>query len=312
MKLLGISCGRKMGNSEILLKEALKAAAECGVEFEMIRLMDMNIKPCLGCNGCIMDCLRGGKGDCIIKGDDMDFYREKFLECDGIIVSTPVFNNTAPGYFRLLGDRCGPAFDRENKRYAKMRGADIDDRWFKPRVAAWIVVGGGPLTHVHTALPLMYHFSKSVQAKQVDRFAATRCASPGQVLMYPEFIERAAVLGRNIASQLGKPNNEVEWLGDDDYTCDNCRSTMLVMGKDNEVHCATCGRIGHQVPGEDGIVRIVFDPDDLVVDDPEYRMKHIEATGKRFADCDAFVKENKELFEPYRNFIKDFDKPPRP
>ena len=311
MKLLGISCGRKMGNSEILLKEALMAAADCGIEYEMIRLMDMNIKPCLGCNGCIMDCLRGGKGDCIIKGDDMPFYREKFLESDGIIVSTPVFNNTAPGYFRLLGDRCGPAFDRENKRFAKKLGADIDDRWFKPRVAAWIVVGGGPATHVHTALPLMFHFSKSVQAKQVDRLAATFCASPGQVLMHPEFIERAAVLGRNIASQMGKPNDQVQWLGGDDFVCGNCRSTMLVCGKNNEVHCATCGRIGHMITGEDGIVRIEFDPEDLVVDDPEYREKHIIETGKRFTDFDEYIKTHKELFDRYRNFGA-FSMPPRP
>jgi multimeric flavodoxin WrbA len=311
IKILGISCGRKMGNSEILLKEALMAAAECGAEYEMIRLMDLNIKPCIGCNSCIMDVLRGGKGDCILTGDDMPFYREKFLECDGIIVSTPVFNNTAPGYFRLLGDRCGPAFDRENKRFAKKLGADIDERWFKPRVAAWIVVGGGPPTHVHTALPLMFHFSKSTQSKQVDRFAATFCASPGQVLMHPEFLERAAQLGRNLASQLGKPNNEVEWLGDDDFVCDNCRSTMVVVGKNNKVHCATCGRIGKMVVDENNNVHIEYDPNDLVVDDPKYREKHIIETGKRFTDFEEFVKSNKKLFDKYRNF-GTFSKPPRP
>ena len=174
-----------------------------------------------------------------------------------------------------------------------------------------IVVGGGPATHVHTALPLMFHFSKSTQTKQVDRFAATFSASAGQVLMHPEFIERAAVLGRNVASQLGKPSEEVEWLGGDDFVCDNCRSTMVVVGKNNEVHCATCGREGKLVTGEDGIVRVEFNPDDLVVDDPEYREKHILATGKRFSDFDEWKKDHDQLFDRYRNF-GTFSKPPRP
>ena len=60
MKVLGISCGRKMGNSEILLKEALMAMEAEGAEIEMIRLHDMYIKPCLGCNGCIMSCINAG------------------------------------------------------------------------------------------------------------------------------------------------------------------------------------------------------------------------------------------------------------
>ena len=311
MKLLGISCGRKMGNSEILLKEALMAAEKMGVEVEMIRLLDMNIKPCLGCNGCIAGVLRGEKGDCIIKGDDMPFYREKFLDCDGIIVSVPVFNKTAPGAFRLLGDRCGPAFDRENKRFAKNHGADIDERWFKPRVAGWLAVGGGPMTHVDTTLPFMYQFGKSTQTKQVDRFVAIHCPSAGQVLMHPEYLERAAQLGRNVASQLGKPNEEVEWLGDSDYLCDNCRGPVMVFGKGNEVHCATCGRSGKLLVKEDGSPYVEWDPDVLAADDLKFREEHILATGKKFADFDAWKKDHEDLFTPYRDCVK-YTKPPRP
>ena len=49
MKLLGLGAGRKMGNSEILLKEALIAAEETGVQVELLRLHDLNIKHCIGC-----------------------------------------------------------------------------------------------------------------------------------------------------------------------------------------------------------------------------------------------------------------------
>ena len=50
MKVLGISVGRKMSNTEILVKEALMGAEEGGAEVELIRLHDLNIKPCTGCN----------------------------------------------------------------------------------------------------------------------------------------------------------------------------------------------------------------------------------------------------------------------
>jgi multimeric flavodoxin WrbA len=42
MKVLGITCGRKNGNSELLLKQAFKAIEEkCGAETEFIRLQDV-------------------------------------------------------------------------------------------------------------------------------------------------------------------------------------------------------------------------------------------------------------------------------
>jgi len=53
MKLLGISAGRRLGNSEILLKEALMAAEETsGIDVEIVRLHDLKIKFCTGCEMC--------------------------------------------------------------------------------------------------------------------------------------------------------------------------------------------------------------------------------------------------------------------
>jgi multimeric flavodoxin WrbA len=91
MKLLGLSTGRKMGNSEILLKEALMAAEEAGAEVELLRLHDLHIKPCIGCISCSKDQQSGGTGACVIKDDDMPFFNEKLLACDGLIIGVPVY-----------------------------------------------------------------------------------------------------------------------------------------------------------------------------------------------------------------------------
>jgi multimeric flavodoxin WrbA len=42
---VGLSFGRINGNSEILLKEALKAAEKYGIESEIIRAMELRVKP---------------------------------------------------------------------------------------------------------------------------------------------------------------------------------------------------------------------------------------------------------------------------
>ena len=49
MKVLGIAMGRRNGNSEILLKHALKACEEDGAEVSFFRLHDYHINPCTGC-----------------------------------------------------------------------------------------------------------------------------------------------------------------------------------------------------------------------------------------------------------------------
>lgn len=78
MKVLGLTCGRKMSNTEILVKEALMGAEEAGAEVEIVRLMDLSIKPCTGCNSCVISLFeKGGSGDCVIKGDDFGFIAEE-------------------------------------------------------------------------------------------------------------------------------------------------------------------------------------------------------------------------------------------
>jgi multimeric flavodoxin WrbA len=54
MRILGISLGQKLGNNEILVKEALKGAEAQGAEVAFLRTRDFDIKPCTGCNACVM------------------------------------------------------------------------------------------------------------------------------------------------------------------------------------------------------------------------------------------------------------------
>ena len=160
MKVLGIGCGRKASNTEILVKEALMGAEEAGAEVEFIRLNELDLKPCTGCNACVVDLFeKAGSGKCVIK-DDLGLIDGKIMECDGLIVGSPIYEKSPTGYLKILNDRMGPSHDMAFRMIAKKireerhitAGEGPDERSFKPRVASLFAVGGQRLDRVCPAL----------------------------------------------------------------------------------------------------------------------------------------------------------------
>lgn len=318
MKLLGLSAGRKMGNSEILLKEALISAKEFGVEVELLRLQELKIKPCTGCISCSKDQQSGGTGACIIKGDDMPFFNEKLLECDGIILSTPVYILTPPGYFKVLCDRIGPSHDvawqMEAKKIAEANGREskIDPRFFKPRVGGFIAVGGAPTSDwVSLGLPLMHTFTFPMQIEVIDQMQVIGSPLPGQVVLNEKVMERASKLGKHVAQAIGKPADQLKWMGDEPGTCPLCHSNVMIVGKTTTVECAICGIKG-ELKQQNGEIIITFSKE-------EQSMGRLTLAGKKkhFDDVLETVKasipkmgEVAQRLEKYKSFPY-MVKPPR-
>jgi len=271
MKLLGLSAGRRMGNSEVLLKEALMAAEETGVEVEILRLHDLNIKPCTGCTACVQGkhgLIFGGSGECVIQGDDMDLFNEKLWSCDGLIISMPIFIFQPPGYLKLLADRCGPshdqAFVREAAKIAGGKSA-VDPRIFKPRVGGFLAVGGAPHRDwVSLGLPLMHSFTFPMEIKIVDMHQVNAAAIPGQVALDDAALARARQLGLNVASAMGQPQDQLTWKGDEEGTCPVCHCDIMVVGKTSQIECAVCGIQG-ELKEKDGKVAVTFSPEQQAI-----------------------------------------------
>ena len=68
IKVMGITAGRKNGNSKILLKEALTVCEEAGAEVTMINLRDFNILDCTGCTACTKAMSQGKYVGCTLDG----------------------------------------------------------------------------------------------------------------------------------------------------------------------------------------------------------------------------------------------------
>jgi multimeric flavodoxin WrbA len=260
-----------MGNSEILLKEALLAAEEAGIEVEMLRLHDLNIKPCTGCNACVQGkhgLIFGGSGECVIKNDDMPLFNEKLWQSDGLIISSPVFIFQPSGYLKLLADRCGPSHDQafiiEAKKIAGGK-SEVDERIFKPRVGGFLSVGGAPHADwVSLGLPLLHSFTFPMEIKIVDMQQVCAAAIPGQVTLDDKAIGRARQLGQNVAGSMGKPQDELKYLGDKPGTCPVCHCDVMLVGSTSVIECAVCGIQG-VLEERNGKVSVTFSPEQQAI-----------------------------------------------
>ena len=107
-KVLGISFGRKMSNTEVMVKHALLECEAAGHEIKFIRADALDIHICTGCISCVVGMISGrGKGGCPLK-DDFHILEEAILEADGIIVGSPVYETSPTGNFKIVCDRLGP------------------------------------------------------------------------------------------------------------------------------------------------------------------------------------------------------------
>ena len=190
MKVVGIVCSpRKGGNTEILMREALKAVEEAGGKTQLFLMADMKIEPCDACGAC------WETGACKID-DDMQEVYDALLASDGLIFGTPV-------YFINVSAQAKAVIDRT---YALLRSGKL-----RGKVAAAIVavrrVGGGQV------LSLLYSY-----------FAAQRMVIAGGGIGYgrekgevkegtggsPVFtaLEEARAVGKSVArmiERLGTP-----------------------------------------------------------------------------------------------------------
>lgn len=99
--MLGIiGSPRRDGNTEIVIREVLKAAGQEGAETELISLADYDLKPCNGCEECLET------KSCVINDDVEEIY-EKIRKVDGIVIGSPVYFFNTTAQIKTFIDRIG-------------------------------------------------------------------------------------------------------------------------------------------------------------------------------------------------------------
>jgi multimeric flavodoxin WrbA len=90
---------REEGNTDLLLREAIRGIEESGSTVRLFRLNDMTIMPCQNCGGC------DETGLCIYD-DDMTQIYEAIRDADRVILASPIFFFNISAQSKAMIDRC--------------------------------------------------------------------------------------------------------------------------------------------------------------------------------------------------------------
>jgi hypothetical protein len=178
----------------------------------------------------------------------------------------------------------------------------VDERVLKPRVAGFLAVGGSLTSQWKTlTLPLMHATTFSMHIAVVDQVQFEGAGTPRSIVLDPAAIDRAALLGRNVASQLGIPFDQASYLGPPGL-CPLCHLDVITL-RGTHVECATCGARGHLTP-------------DLTVTWTDLTTSVISMAEKRahFAEIQQTAARHTELREQIEKLAQPWDtyNPARP
>lgn len=94
---------RKGGNTEFLLKTALKELETQGIDTEYIRIGGQALRGCTACGWC----RESGEGRCVIDEDPLNDYIRKMREADAILLGSPTYFSDVTTEMKALIDRAG-------------------------------------------------------------------------------------------------------------------------------------------------------------------------------------------------------------
>ncbi|MBU3180730.1 flavodoxin family protein [Clostridium psychrophilum] len=105
LKVIAINSSNRKMNTYDLITQVKKILKGNNIDVEIINLFDYNIKPCIGCEHCLV------KGGCVLTDQVFDIM-EKIKLSDGIILTSPVYMENISGKLKTFVDRTCRWFHR--------------------------------------------------------------------------------------------------------------------------------------------------------------------------------------------------------
>lgn len=291
MKILGICAGRRMGNSEILTKFALKGAEDAGGEVKLMRLQDLQITPCTGCEVCMSKKVINGQDTVCAIPEDSDQYSkyvELVMEADAFIVASPCYNLTVAG--RLLD-----ALNRQHRFLSQLKRQCME----KPKYAATIGVAGTDWSNY--LMPILNFAATELCGSQmhlVDQMLVERHPAVSTVILDDAATSRAYKLGQNLVEAVKQNKGHHCYLGDAEEVCPICHGDHLQL-RGGKLICPTCD-ISARVTEVNGKVQVTWEQDYEVCRWSEYgdnlHLSGIRAGhGRRMQNLETIQEKLKDL-----------------
>ena len=171
---------RRGGNTEIVVKNALKAAGKEGAETEIVLLSEKKVEPCIACGAC-------SSGKCVIDDDFMEVF-EKMTNADGLIFASPSYYESMTPQMKALIDRTGT-----------FNGSAYGRTKFDNKIAgAMSVARRTGLANVWTQ-QLLFILSQKMIVPGITSYANAIGGDPGDVLNDEEGMRTSHDLGAAVA-----------------------------------------------------------------------------------------------------------------
>jgi multimeric flavodoxin WrbA len=177
MKIIGISSSPvKGGNTETALKAVLEKARERGAQVELVRLYELDVAPCDGCDACVSG------GGCVID-DEGKALMERAEAAQAIVFGTPIYWYTVSGVLKNLIDRTYYAY-----HHKAMAGKRV--------VALMVQHSSG----ADEALSLFKHWVGDQECASLETITINTENRPGVVAGDAGLLRRLHELGERLAS----------------------------------------------------------------------------------------------------------------
>ena len=238
-KVLLINSSNRKKNTYNLLLSIENILKDKGYETELITLYDYKISFCKGCEACIL------KGNCFIN-DDCNKIMEKIINCDGLIIGTPVYLNNMSGILKAFIDRTCRWFHRSAVSQkptlilANTQGSGIKNTLnsIEEVMIQWGVCLGGTISRNGRS------FNKPIEEKELSQFInLLNCDgkkySPNFKEVYTYNIQRA--LATNIFPVDKEYWESHDWLNTPYFPQAKLNSTQKLYG--NSIYKLLCSVI---------------------------------------------------------------------
>lgn len=219
-RILGlVGSPRKLGNCEVFIKE-LSTYISNKHTLNLIRMPLLNIVPCHACYKCIMD------KPCLIK-DNMGFLLDQILQCDALIIASPVYFLGTHSIFKRVLDR-GFMFYKYIERTNNKPCVLVNFYGMEEKI------GVAPQTLMTLAISLGMNIRANLSLK---------AALPGEVLMNEGYKKLAEKIGQTLFSDEIIVNShgcpfcgcEIVRIGEIGFICTVCHGHFSIDCNGNKV-----------------------------------------------------------------------------
>jgi multimeric flavodoxin WrbA len=231
--LLGlVGSPRKFGNSELFIKELYQQLAGSW-ELKLIRLPEMDIRPCKACYQCLFD-----QEKCP-QEDDFALVLDNLVQADAYVVAAPTYLLGANASLKRFLDR-GLSF------YAR-----LDGLWGKPAVG--VALAGLKGMEGHTKLDVESFIKLTLG--ELRGSAVVYGALPGEIFLKEGGQETA----RELAAALSGGQQKAKSSGPAGPACPLCGGDTFRFLPDGRVRCMLCSSAGTYA-FQDGRLKVETQP----------------------------------------------------